>query len=125
MSEAHEIMGFFSFPFEHQNHRSWFNDSRITTVQLVRVTLLAAKDMLFYKKHKQQEGEVRICYFQHLYAERYLQYFISWFPHGAFTLFGEVVKNRKQRISSERRMKRKLSFSLDFGQIIFSASDLH
>lgn len=69
---------------------------------------------------------VHICYVQHLYAERYLQYFISWSCHGAFTLLGEVVKNGKQGILPERRMKRKLSCSLDFGQmLIFSASDLH
>lgn len=52
MRKAHEMMGvfgffFFSFPFEHQKHKSWFKDSKITTVQLVRVTESAAKDMLF------------------------------------------------------------------------------
>lgn len=56
----------------------------------------------------------------------YLLYFTSCFPHCAFTLFGEVVKNGKQGILPEIRRKRKLSFSLDFGQIlIFSANDLH
>lgn len=96
-------------------------------MQLVEVTELAGKDLLSGKACEQQKGEeVCICYFPNLYAERYLQHFVSWFPHGAFTLLGEVVKNGKQQILSARGMRRKLSFRLDFGQsLVFSASDLH
>lgn len=33
----------FFYPFEHHNHKFWFNGSKITTVQLVRVTELERK----------------------------------------------------------------------------------
>lgn len=96
-------------------------------MQLAGVTELAGKDLLSERTCEQQKREeFCICYFHHLCAERYLQHFMSWFPHGTFTLFGEVVKNRKQQILPARKMRRKLSFRLNFGQsLVFSASDLY
>lgn len=61
--------GCFFFPFEHKNHKSWFNDSKITTVQLVRVTELTKKEgMVFWKKHTSSKRRVHIWNFQLLCA---------------------------------------------------------